>query len=170
MPGITVAIEERLTAAAGPRGTSYKMDLVLRANGGYCRYIDVAIADAGVRKYNNAGEWETEMKAAAIREAEKRNKFASLAPHTFVPFVIESSGRPGKAAREFFNEPQIPGKVVHRLLERISVLIAIRGGKHIEHRFPSPSGRSCRWLRGALQYLCMCSALSYHVAIFQAYF
>ena len=135
-PGLTVSVEERLVAAAGAQATSYKMDLVLRAQGGYVRYIDVAVADAGARKYVVGGSWEREQRAADIREREKRSKFANLAPNLpaalFVPFVIESSGRPGKAAREFLRELQLPGAVVFRLLEHIAVLLAVQGGKDID--------------------------------------
>ena len=77
-------------------------------------------------------------------EEQKRRRFAERATlveaNTFVPFVIESSGRPGKAAREFLRELQLPGAVVHRLLERISVLLAIRGGRQIN---------SLRWATAA---------------------
>ena len=42
-------------------------------------------------------------------------------PSLFVPFVVDSSGRLGKSALEFLFRSKMPGRIVHRLKEQISV-------------------------------------------------
>jgi hypothetical protein len=144
--GTTVAIEERLTADAGPAAAGRVMDIVVRADNGYIRYLDIAVVEPSGHAVLDYGSWEQELRAAQHREEEKIHNFQSFAtavdPTTFVPLVFESSGRPGQRARDFFMSSRLPGAVVRRLLEQISVTLARFGGRLIAEwrRGPAAAG------------------------------
>ena len=92
------------------------------------------------------GSWEQEGRAAQHREQEKVDNFQSFATAVdstmFIPLVFETSGRPGQRARDFFIASRLPGAVVRRLLEQISVTLARFGGRLIAQwkRRPAAAG------------------------------
>jgi hypothetical protein len=141
-----VAIEERLTAAAGPAAVGRVMDIVVRADNGYIRYLDIAVVEPSGHAVLDYGSWEQELRAAQHREEEKNSTFQSFAtavdPVTFIPLVFESSGRPGQRTRDFLMASRLPGAVVRRLLEQISVTLARFGGRLIAEwrRGPAAAG------------------------------
>jgi hypothetical protein len=141
-----VTIEERLTAAAGPAAAGRVMDVVLRADNGYIRYLDIAVVEPSGYAVMDYGAWSQELRAAQHREQEKIDTFQSFAtgvdPEAFIPLIFETSGRPGQRARDFFLASRLPGAVVRRLLEQISVTIARFGGRLIAEwrRGPAAAG------------------------------
>jgi hypothetical protein len=143
---VRVAIEERLTAEAGPAAAGRVMDIVLRADNGYIRYLDIAVVEPSGYAVLDYGAWSQELRAAQHREQEKVDTFQSYAPRvdptTFIPLVFETSGRPGQQARDFFTASRLPGAVVRRLLEQISVTLARFGGRLIAEwrRGPAAAG------------------------------
>jgi hypothetical protein len=144
--GTTVAIEERLTAEAGPAAAGRQMDIVCRADNGYIRYLDIAVVEPSGYAVLDYGSWEQDLRAAQHREEEKISNFQSFAtgvdPITFIPLVFESTGRPGQRARDFFMASRLPGAVVRRLLEQISVTMARFAGRLIAEwrRGPAAAG------------------------------
>ena len=81
------------------------------------------------------GSWEEQLRAAQDREDDKLSHYRLVAPlldqSKLVPFVFESSGRPGKRAKEFLVDSGLPGAIVRKLYERISVILAHYGGMMI---------------------------------------
>jgi hypothetical protein len=146
LQGLTVAIEERLTAAVGQAASGRVMDIVVRGDNGYIRYLDIAVVEPSGYAVLDYGSWEQELRAAQHREEEKISTFQSFAteadPTTFIPLVFETSGRPGQRARDFFMASRLPGAVVRRLLEQISVTLARFGGRLIAEwrRGPAAAG------------------------------
>ena len=122
------------------------MDIVVRADNGYIRYLDVAVVEPSGYAVLDYGAWEQDLRAAQHREEEKVNTFRSFAPGadptTFIPLVFESSGRPGRRAKDYLMASQLPGAVVRRLLEQISVTLARFGGRLIAEwrRGPAAAG------------------------------
>ena len=111
------------------------MDILVKASDGYVRYIDVAIVEPTGASYMAKMAADRNLRPAQIREKDKQDDFNSFAtevhPDLFVPFVFESSGRPGKCALDFLCASGIPDGVRCRLLEHISVTLARFGGKMI---------------------------------------
>jgi hypothetical protein len=146
LQNVQVRIEERLTAEAGPAAAGRTMDIVVRADNGYIRYLDIAVVEPSGYAVMDYGAWNQELRAARHREQEKVDNFRSFAtavdPTTFVPLVFETSGRPGQSARDFFLASRLPGAVVRRLLEQISVTLARFGGRLIAEwrRGPAAAG------------------------------
>jgi hypothetical protein len=144
--GVSVAVEERLTAEAGPAAAGRPMDIVMRADDGYIKYLDIAVVEPSGYAVLDYGAWEQDLRAAQHREEEKTNTFQSFAtrvdPTTFIPLVFESSGRPGRRAKDFFMASRLPGAVIRRLLEQISVTLARFGGRLIAEwrRGPAAAG------------------------------
>ena len=142
--GVTVAIEERFTEAAGPAAVGRAMDIVVRADAGYVRYLDIAVVEPSGHAVLDYGAWEQDLRAAQHKEQEKINTFQSFAtgvdPNTFIPLVLESSGRPGRRAKDFLMASRLPGAVVRRLLEQISVTIARFGGRLVAEWRRGPAG------------------------------
>ena len=82
--------------------------------------------------------------AAKCREMNKVNHFKAYAPGVdpslFVPFVLESSGRPGKCALDFLKHTGMPGGLVRSLKEKFSVNVVRYGGKMIADLKRGPLG------------------------------
>ena len=135
LQGVTVQKEAPMAEVYGPGAGDSKMDLTVRAADGYNRHIDIAVIEPSCSRVVEAGSWADPLTAAADREEDKRGYFRRIAPAAdpsqFVPFVLESSGRPGKAAMQFLVDSKLPDPVWRRLLEHISVALAHHGGKMI---------------------------------------
>ena len=135
LQGVTVTVEERLTAEVGPTAANRPMDIIVRADNGHIQYLDIAIVEPSGYAVLDYGSWDQELRAAQHREEEKVATFRSFAtnvdPAHFVPLVFETSGRPGQRTRDFLLSSQLPGAVVRRLLEQISVTLARFGGRMI---------------------------------------
>jgi hypothetical protein len=135
LTGVTVTKEAEMPEELGGNAGSRKMDITVRADGGYERYIDVAIAEPSGSRVVELGSWEEPLRAAQDREDQKINFYRANAPlleeGKLIPFVFESSGRPGKRAKEFMRDSGLPGAIVRSLYERISVILAHFGGMMI---------------------------------------
>ena len=135
LQGVTVQKEAPMADVFGPGAGDSKMDITVRAADGYTRHIDIAVIEPSGFRVVEAGSWADPLTAAADREEDKRGYFRRIAPAAdpslFVPFVLESSGRPGKAAMQFLATSKLPDPVWRRLLEHISVALAHHGGKMI---------------------------------------
>jgi hypothetical protein len=122
------------------------MDIIVRADDGYVQYLDIAIVEPSGFAVLDYGSWEQDLRAAQHREEEKVNTFRSFAtladPAHFHPLVFETSGRPGRRAWDYLMASQLPGAVIRRLLEHISVTLARFGGRLIAEwrRGPAAAG------------------------------
>ena len=113
------------------------MDLVVKAADGYIRYFDFAVAEPSSVGYMGRGSLKDAdgLRAADQRAAEKIRLFqkdiTAVDLALFVPFVMDSSGRLGNCALEFLLRSKMPGRIIHRLKEQISINVARFGGKMI---------------------------------------
>ena len=118
--------------------------MMVIADDGYIRYIDIAIAEPSGASYLVTGSADGVRVAAKCREKNKINHFKAYAPGVdpslFVPFVFESSGRPGKCALDFLKHTGMLGGIVRSLKEQISVSVARYGGKMIADLKRGPLG------------------------------
>ena len=108
------------------------MDIVVRADDGFVRYIDVSVVEPSGSWMVGQGSWEQPLRAAEKKEEKKIGWYRSAAPdmnqNNFIPFIFESSGRPGKRAKEYLMASGLPGAVTRSLLGQISLKLAHFGG------------------------------------------
>jgi hypothetical protein len=71
------------------------------------KLIDVSVINPGAKRYLDVGSADKEDVGSNKREEEKRVKYSQIlglaASNCFVPFVVEATGRLGKAAVKFVN-------------------------------------------------------------------
>jgi hypothetical protein len=136
----TVRVEEFVKGGIeDPQAPGVKMDVVVHLPG-KTYYVDVAVVAPGCQRYIQCGSHNTILAAAAKREAEKTTAiqnalrgvdFKGPTLH-FVPFVVEASGRLGKAASEFLEVSGVPGDQLRKFRTQVSVLLARYGGKMLQ--------------------------------------
>jgi hypothetical protein len=133
-PGVVVEKEVPLSRLVPGHAGQEVMDIVVRANNGYVRYIDVAITEASCSSAVELGSWEQPLRAAKRREDDKDNFYQQNAPDIdqslIIPFVFESSGRAGTRAKQFLMN-NLPGHAASRVIGHISNKLAHFGGQQM---------------------------------------
>ena len=111
------------------------MDIVVEI-GLHVYNIDLAVVNPGAESYLNlnVSSHRNQLSASGYEEANKRRYYARVLPAVnpvgFVPFVIEATGRLGRAAREFLDIIGVNhGVCVKRLLREVSFVCARFRGK-----------------------------------------
>jgi hypothetical protein len=110
-PGATVLLE---TWLQGPDGEDlrYRADVFVRPNAGGRAYVlDVKLVNPAAAEYLEAGSASVALAAADAGEEEKRGRWArvqdALPDVVFIPFVMEITGRYGKAAKAFLQKMEL---------------------------------------------------------------
>jgi hypothetical protein len=112
------------------------IDILFHNGNGAEIFIDIAVADPGCPSYLLKGSDKRAEAAAAAREEEKKRlfgiKFRGLEEAKFVPFVLESTGRLGPAAKKFLLSLALPPTRLRRLVERLSLACAGHLGRLVQ--------------------------------------
>ena len=136
---IHTIVEKSYADLFGGGAGQKRMDIFLeyKKNGEpFKRYIDVSICDPAAIAPILKDSFKNPLIAAKLKEDYKINNFKRINNNpnevkNFVPFVFESSGRPGKAVLKFLDELNLNDDNRRRLLQDISIIIANYGGKSI---------------------------------------
>ena len=137
LPGVQVAGAQGAVVEPALAEYSPRIDLSVQEESGKQRYIDVAIADPGCSTYLAKGSHSRADVAAEAREHDKRSQFKvsfrGIHASEFVPFVVESTGRVGPAARAYLASLDIPPELLRRFFDRVSMLCAKNLGRLVLH-------------------------------------
>ena len=108
-------------------------------------YIDASTVNPAAPKYMKTGGSQTQDHASSIREMEKITQYEgvdSLPHNRIVPFVIECTGRLGKAARDFLKEVGLDDKKRSALKNELASIIAFANGECISTSYLKGSTRA----------------------------
>jgi hypothetical protein len=129
-PNTTVETEVTIQGT-GPRGAK-KADILVR-RGAASVMIDVGIVEPAAPSYRAEGSHLREEVAADIMAARKQREFddAAITDVSFVPFIVEATGRLGKTAMDFLQDgfgEQYVEYHVNTFVRRLSAAIAKMNG------------------------------------------
>ena len=126
------SVETEVTIpGTGPRGAK-KADILVR-RGPETIMIDVGIVEPAAPSYRAEGSHLREEVAASIMAARKQREFAdaAISDVSFVPFIVEATGRLGKTAMDFLQDgfgEQYVEYQVNTFVRRMSAAIAKMNG------------------------------------------
>jgi hypothetical protein len=108
-------------------------------------YIDASTVNPAAPKYMKTDGSQTQDHASSLREMEKITQYEgvdSLPHNRIIPFVIECTGRLGKAARDFLKEVGLDDKKRSALKNELASIIAFANGECISTSYLKGSTRA----------------------------